>query len=541
MRRPAATVLAVAAAAVGAAPASAQRFTADDRETHLISRAAGGGLPNGASRNPAISHDRQLSSHVAFDSDASDIVAGDGNGLSDVFVVARARPFSLNGEPWRPGRVRIASRALGGGAANGPSYLPDLSGSRSTRPRCLGFVSEASNLVRGDTNGVPDAFVADLGSGRVTRVSVDSRGRQADGPTSEVRVDGDCQRVSFVARASNLALTRTSRRAWRPFRTSAAPAGTRQVYVRMLGSKGANSGLRGLTFLASASNGGRAGNGESFDLSMAKGSSTRGTGEELAFASTATNLAPGDRAAQPDVYMRAFRRGRGAVRVRTTLVSATRAGRPGNGASTQPDIADSGRNVAFRTEATDLLPGDSNGVADVARAVPGRRGSFMFVSRSEAIGAPGNGPSGAPTITVTGVTVFFESDASNLQSTTRNQLFDRNLSGDVFFWNHISRNVSLQSRDSRNEILNNEGNPYGPPPGFGPPPGPGGPRHVPHGAARNPAVSAYANYMLFESPYPKVDLDAAGRFGDLSDTEAAEASNSDPALRQVYLRYIGPR
>ena len=64
-----------------------------------------------------------------------------------------------------------------------------------------------------------------------------------------------------------------------------------------------------------------------------------------------------------------------------------------------------------------------------------------------------------------GTNVFFSSRASNLQSTVRSSVpFDRNGAGDVFFWSELSGNVSLQSRDSHNEILNN--------PGPNPPPNP---------------------------------------------------------------------
>jgi hypothetical protein len=102
----------------------------------------------------------------------------------------------------------------------------------------------------------------------------------------------------------------------------------------------------------------------------------------------------------------------------------------------------------------------------------------------------------------------------------------------VFFWSALSGNVSLQSRDSHNEIVNNRSGRASQDDG----------KHVPHAPAENPAVSLYGNYLLFESPYPLIDLRvAAKRFPGLSAHDAAVMSQSDPALRQVYLRYIGPR
>ena len=113
--------------------------------------------------------------------------------------------------------MRLVSR----GAAASRERPPTAPTSTATRlhdgpggdgPHCVAFISAASNLVNGDTNGKPDAFVADLRSGRITRVSVDSRGRQVNGTTSDVEVDGSCGRVAFVSDAHSLALTRT---AWR--------------------------------------------------------------------------------------------------------------------------------------------------------------------------------------------------------------------------------------------------------------------------------------------------------------------------------------
>src|SRR4051795_8773475 len=200
----------------------------------LLSKSRSGGFPNGASHNGVFSQDRQLASLAAFDSDASNIVGGDVNGFTDVFLVHRKRPYTDKGEAWQRGRVSLISRARDGGPANGRSYAPDIDGEQSHRPRCIAFISEASNLVPGDTNGVADAFVKYLRTGHVRRVSVNSAGQQADGPTTEVKIDGHCQRVAFVADATNLALTGTNRLAWKSAVTQAPAVRTSQVYVRVL-------------------------------------------------------------------------------------------------------------------------------------------------------------------------------------------------------------------------------------------------------------------------------------------------------------------
>src|SRR5206468_3275895 len=102
-------------------------------------------------------------------------------------------------------------------------------------------------------------------------------------------------------------------------------------------------------------------------------------GEAIYFTSKANNLAFGDYNGYPDVYKRSFKRkfirlryprirGVGKLRMRTRLISMTAQGRAGNGASDQPATHDVGRYVAFQTYATNLLPGDHNGVADIVRA-----------------------------------------------------------------------------------------------------------------------------------------------------------------------------
>src|SRR4051812_14568053 len=204
--------LAAATAILAALPAGAHAFDpTTDRETHLLSRSASGGFPNGPSSNAVFAQNGQGASFVAYESDASDIVAGDVNGFTDVFVVRRGGSFTQkNGEPWQPaGPAQLVSTGLGGAPANGPSYDPQADGDAKHRaPHCVAFVSQASNLVPNDTNGKADAFVKDLRSGVITRVSVGTGGVQSDGDTFDVSIDGSCTRVAFTSNASNLYLAK---------------------------------------------------------------------------------------------------------------------------------------------------------------------------------------------------------------------------------------------------------------------------------------------------------------------------------------------
>src|SRR4051812_26437011 len=106
--------LAFAAVAGAASPAPAQTDRAEVQSTVLISRARDGGLPDGPSTNAVISGDRRWARVIAYQSDASNLVAGDTNGATDVFVVRRAGRFGNLGSVWSRGGTRLVSRARGG-------------------------------------------------------------------------------------------------------------------------------------------------------------------------------------------------------------------------------------------------------------------------------------------------------------------------------------------------------------------------------------------------------------------------------------------
>jgi hypothetical protein len=186
-------LVALASPPAGAPPAQA----AGTPTTFLISRAMGGGAPNGPSTHPVISNDKRYARAVAFQSDASDLVPGDTNGVTDVFVVRRTGHIDNEGVPWTIGRTVLISRTGGRARANGPSFAPSIDGAFHSSPTCVGFLSAASNLVRGDTNGQVDAFVAKISSGKPRRVSLPG-GRQSTYPTTAVAVSGDCSSIAFV-------------------------------------------------------------------------------------------------------------------------------------------------------------------------------------------------------------------------------------------------------------------------------------------------------------------------------------------------------
>ena len=159
---------------------------------------------NGHSSHPVISQDRRYATVLAFQSDATDLVAGDVNGSKDVFMIRRPGRPPNTGTPWRQEPTKLVSRGLGGAPANGPSWGAAIDGGfpepgkKPTYPQCIAFLSDASNLVRGDTNGVTDAFVS-RGPGRtIERVSLPG-GAQSSAPATAVAVSVDCSHIAYVS------------------------------------------------------------------------------------------------------------------------------------------------------------------------------------------------------------------------------------------------------------------------------------------------------------------------------------------------------
>ena len=193
-------LIALAGSGVAAASASDPTVTNAGRQvsTDLISRSVGGGIPNGPSTNAVISGDRRYARLIAFESDASNLVRGDTNGQKDVFVVPRSGSVDNQGTPWRGSDAVLVSRPRNGGSANGASFGASVSGDFRHAGRCIAFLSRASNIVSGDTNGRVDAFMVGAPGRAPVRVSPGG-GRQLSADVNSVTVSGDCSRVSFTA------------------------------------------------------------------------------------------------------------------------------------------------------------------------------------------------------------------------------------------------------------------------------------------------------------------------------------------------------
>jgi hypothetical protein len=190
-----AALVAAGASTAGARP-SQDVTAARNQNTLLISRTRAGGVPNGPSTNPVLSNDKRYVRAIAFESEASDLGSSDKNGLKDVYAVERGNGANNRGTPWKPGRNFLISRTPRGSAGNGASYSPAIDGGFHSRPTCVAFLSDASDLVKGDTNGQPDAFVKKIRSSQVKRLR--PRGAQPHAPATAVAVSGNCELIAFV-------------------------------------------------------------------------------------------------------------------------------------------------------------------------------------------------------------------------------------------------------------------------------------------------------------------------------------------------------
>src|SRR4029078_11204566 len=89
--------------------------------------------------------------------------------------------------------------------ASGPSTGGDSTGAPwSADGKLVAFESDATNLVPGDTNGWRDVYVRDQSSGKIERVSISSGGRQGDGKSVAADICDDGRFVTFVSDATNL-------------------------------------------------------------------------------------------------------------------------------------------------------------------------------------------------------------------------------------------------------------------------------------------------------------------------------------------------
>src|SRR5213078_3528455 len=297
-----------------------------DRQTGMTARvsvASDGTQANNVSSYPALSADGRF---VAFQSDATNLVVGDTNGKTDVFVHDRQTGTTE--------RVSVASGGGTQGTGNSGGFFafPAL----SADGRLVAFQSDATNLVAGDTNGATDVFVHDRQTGATERVSVTSGGRQGNGFSAGPVLSADGRFVAFHSAATNLVTGDTN--------------GAADVFV--------HDRQTGTTERVSVASGGTQSNAASL------GSALSADGRFVAFQSDATNLVAGDTNGATDVFVHDRQTG-ATERVSVASGGGTQGNRNSGGFFAFPALSAAGRLVAFQSAATNLVADDTNGATDV--------------------------------------------------------------------------------------------------------------------------------------------------------------------------------
>ena len=285
---------------------AADLFLRDLRSGTLrrVSLGRGGRQANARSTAGAISADGRF---LAFVSDADNLVAGDTNGASDIFL-----------RDLRTGTVRRLSASAGGVQGEFPSDAPTI----TPDGRFVAFLSLAGNLVPRDRNGDVDIFVRDLVRGTIERVSVAKDGGDADSSSLDPSMSADGRYVVFTSTAGNLVSLPDN------FQTN--------VFIRDRRSKRT----------------------ERLDLPPSLTEGTFGTLEPVISPTgrfVAVYLLVG-----PGAYI--VDRSTGETRQLVKLAS----GRPGRvGSATPAAISADGRRVLFASSVDGLVPGDDNDSDDV--------------------------------------------------------------------------------------------------------------------------------------------------------------------------------
>lgn len=160
----------------------------------LVSTGTDGMPANGESGHPAISADGRF---VAFQSRADNLVEGDGNGRSDVFI-----------KDTQTGGLALVSADAAGVPGNKASGFDALA--LSADGRYVIFESEADNLVGGDVNGKRDVFLKDTQTGAIALTSTGAAGAQGeDDSYLSVAISADGVMAFFSSNANNLAAADT--------------------------------------------------------------------------------------------------------------------------------------------------------------------------------------------------------------------------------------------------------------------------------------------------------------------------------------------
>lgn len=283
-------------------------------QTARISKDSLGNEGNDSSQTPSISADGSI---VAFSSSADNLVAGDGNGRDDIFVVQVGIPSSIE-------RISVTPASMD---SDGNSFRPSVSPDGDY----VSFGSAATNLVLGDTNGEFDIFLRNLMSDTTSLISLDQNGDPSNGGSLVSSVSRDGLFVAFGSSASDLVADDTNLNG--------------DVFVRNV--------VASATIRVSVNSAEQQGDE---DCGMVLGGISD-DGSKVAFF-TKANLGGVVSPGIQNLYVREVSRG-----VTKCLSEAPRR-KASDGNNLQPVISADGTLVAFYSKATNLISNDVNGATN---------------------------------------------------------------------------------------------------------------------------------------------------------------------------------
>jgi len=319
---------------------------------------------------------------VAFDSTAWSLVPGDDNEASDTFV-----------KDLGSGAAHRVSVSTFGAQGNGNSRVRGV----SKDGRYVLFASLATNLVDGDTNGQMDLFLVDRALSLTDRVNVSTSGTQSTGPVlPQTALSPDGKAVVFASPANNLVMGDTN--------------GETDIFLRNMTNWTTNRISLGQSAEA---------NGDSSWASVSDPAASSSGSRFVAFQSRATNLIDGqaDTNGVDDIFVKQLST---FLLMRVSTVNGTAA--QADGMSERPDISPDGKFVAFESDATNLVSGDTNAHRDIY-LTDWLNSKTVRVSLSSS-GAQPNADCNNARVSADGRFVAFESAAGNLVEGDTNGVVD---------------------------------------------------------------------------------------------------------------------
>ncbi|KAA3607904.1 MAG: hypothetical protein DWQ01_12525 [Planctomycetota bacterium] len=386
------------------------------QSTKRVSVDSAGREVDGRSTQASLSADGRF---IAFASDASKLVYRDHNNATDIFVYHCAS-----------GQTERVSVNSDGVEAAGHSNSPSI----SADGRYVAFASVAHNLAPGDSNRKQDIFIHDRMTKITERVSLSPGGEQGNGDSYSPSISADGRFVTFYSKATNF------------FPQDGGPYWTHDVFLH-------DRHLKSTTLISFGIGSGYASAGDSENPKISA------AGNLIAFQSDNPLLIESDTNGEMDVFLADLSNGT------IQRLSMNLNGVEGNSWSDQPSISADGNVVAFRSNSSNLVPGDSNSVPDIF--VYNVRSTDLKRISVDSSGVQASGWSFRPAISADGRFVAFQSKASDLVSG------DHNASMDIFLHD-------LESGETERISLDNQGN-------------------QPNGHSIQPSISADGSQIVYSS------------------------------------------